>query len=225
MRLLPTLALLAATAAPAGLLAPGAAAAAEAKPYIVTVHSRVLFGQDGRAQDVTVLEADKQPAAFVAAVKDRLGKARIAPPTDAGAPATLGTGVAMAFEVTPAPGGGQGQVRVLGMAMQPLLLKMEVQALPPDAFAVGETERQLTLQCNVDVQGRCAQVAVRGEGMPESVRRWARTTTEAWRFEPQTLNGKPIESSHEITLLVTTAADLKPEDFREDKFDRATRGR
>ncbi len=69
-----------------------------------------------------------------------------------------------------------------------------------------------------------APLAVHGEAMPKSVRRWARTTTEAWRFEPQTLNGKPIEGSHEITLLVTTAADLKPEDFRDDKFDRATRG-
>ncbi len=213
----------------AALLVPAAHAAAASdptKPYQVTVQARVLFGTDGRAQDVAVIDADRQPAAFVNAVKERLAKARIAPPTDQGAPATLGTGVAMGFEVTPAPAGGQGQVRVTGMNLQPLLVKMEVLAMPRDAFAADETERRVTLQCTVDLQGRCAQVGVKGApGMPEAVRRWAKATTDAWRFEPQTLNGKPIEGSHEVTLVVMIEPDLKPEDFREDKFDRATRNR
>lgn len=222
MRLFITFALVATLATPT----PHAAAAGDLKPYQVTVQARVLFGTDGRAREVAVIDADQQPTAFVTAVKDRLAQARIAPPTDQGAPATLGTGVAMGFEVTPAVGGGQGRVRVLGMNLQPLLVKMDVLGMPKDAFATGETERSVTVQCAVDVQGRCAQVGVKGEpGMPESVRRWARATTDAWRFEPQTLNGKPIEGSHELTLLVTIEPDLKPDDFREDKFDRATRGR
>ena len=193
-------------------------------PYTVTVQARVLFGTDGRAQEVGVVDSESQPAAFVAAVKDRLAKARIQAPSDQGLPATLGTGVSMTLEVT--PGAIGGQLRVLGLQMHPLALATRLVALPDDAFISGETERELLILCDIDLQGRCAQATVKGApGMPESVRRWARLSTEAWRFEPQTLNGKPITGSYETRLRISTDPSLQPEDFRASKFNRATGGR
>ena len=89
-------------------------------PYTVTVQARVLFGTDGRAQEVGVVDSESQPAAFVAAVKDRLAKARIQAPSDQGLPATPETGVSTTLEVTPGVNGGQ--LQVLGLQMHPLVL-------------------------------------------------------------------------------------------------------
>jgi hypothetical protein len=199
-------------------------AGAATEPYQVTVQARVVFGSDGRAQSVRVVDADTQPAAFTAAVQERLSKARIPPPTLQDQPATLATGVSMFLQVT--PGASGGQVRVLGLQMHPLSLAMRLVAMPDDAFLAGETERQVTVVCEVDVQGRCAQASAQGlPGVPESVRRWARLTTENWRFEPQTLNGEPIPGRYEVTLVVTSDPSLMPEDFRQSKFERTVRGR
>lgn len=217
-----------ATALVCALAAPLTQAQAQAQtdgqPYQVQLQARVVFGTDGRAKTVDVLDANAQPAAFIAQVRDRLARARIQPPVEAGQPAQLGTGVSLVLDVTPGPQGGQ--VRIADLVMHPLLLAMRLVAMPDDAFISGETEREVQLQCDVDVQGRCAQATVQTvPGMPESVRRWARLTTEDWRFEPQTLNGQPIPGSYQTRLKVLKGPDTQPEDFRVPKFERITNSR
>ncbi len=201
-----------------------ATAQTDGKPYRLQLQARVVFGTDGRAKSVDVLDADAQPAAFIADVRERLARASIQPPTEAGQPAQLGTGVSLVLDVTPGPQGGQ--VRIADLVMHPLLLTMRLVAMPDDAFISGETERDVQLQCDVDVQGRCAQANVQTvPGMPESVRRWARLTTEEWRFEPQTLNGQPIPGRYQTRLKVLKGPDTQPENFRLPKFERITNSR
>ena len=58
--------------------------------------------------------------------------------------------------------------------------------------------------------------------MPESVRKYAKASLEHWEFEPQRLDGQPIEGEYEVRIRLETV-DGKPQDFREDRFRRILR--
>lgn len=207
-----TLALLASLALPA-------LAADPLEPYAVSVWSRVLFGTDGKAAEVAVYEEDKYPAQFVQNVKARVAQAQVQPPVVDGQPVTLRSGVEMRFTVTPKPDGG-GTVRVDGLSVAPLPLRQSLAAYPADIAANGGWQGEVLGICTVGADGRCKKVdVVAPAGMPESVRRYAKASLDAWRFEPQLVDGKPIESEYRL-LMVLNTLDTAPEDFRQDKFER-----
>jgi len=195
------------------------------EPYTVDVWARVLFDELGAAQQVDVLEAQQHPAAFVAAVRTRLERARIEPRTLAGSPATFRTGVKMSFEVRPAGPGAGGTVRVLGLHMLPLPLVQRYADFPKDIAAADGWSGSLAATCTVSTAGTCRQVAVKADAaLPESARRFARASLELWTFEPQRVGDQPIEGEYTEEFKLSSSASA-PEDFRQDKFLRAISGR
>lgn len=207
------------------LLSAGAALAADAlDPYPVSVWSRVLFGPDGKPQTLEVVDADQYPAGFVQNVKQRVAQASIQPPVVDGKPVTLRSGVEMRFTVTPKPDGG-GQVRVDGLSVGALPVKRYLAAYPADIAATGGWQGEITGVCTIGTNGRCRAVDVLAPaGMPESVRRYAKVSLDGWQFEPQEVDGKPIESEYRLLMRLNTL-DSVPEDFRQDKFQRLLKGK
>ena len=188
-------------------------------PYPVSVWTRVLFGVDGKPAEYAVVDEEKYPAKFVENVKVRVAQAKIQPPLVEGKPATLRSGVEMRFTVTPNAEGG-GAVRVDGLSVGPIPIQKSLAAYPADIAANGGWEGQVLGICTVGVQGRCKTVEVVAQpGMPESVRRYAKASLDGWVFEPQLVDGKPVESEYRLLMYLNTL-DTTPEDFRQDKFER-----
>lgn len=193
-------------------------------PYPVSVWSRVLFGTDGKPQSLELVDADQYPAGFVANVKQRVAQATIQPPMVEGKPVTLRSGVEMRFVIAPKPEGGAA-VRVDGMSITALPVKRSLPAYPADIAATGGWEGEITGVCTVGTNGRCRKVdIVVNAGMPESVRRYAKVAFDGWEFEPQEVDGKPIESEYRLVMRLNTL-DATPEDFRQDKFQRVLKSR
>ncbi len=192
--------------------------------YTVAVWARVLFDESGAAKEVEVIESGKHPAAFISAVRSRLERARIEPRTLSGSPAEFRTGVMMSFEVSKAGSAG-GTVRVLGLQMLPLPVEQRYVGYPDDIAATDGWSGSVTATCIVSTAGNCRQVTVKAvPGIPESARRFARASLELWRFEPQRIGDVAIEGEYTLELSLLTAGNA-PEDFRQDKFQRAIRGR
>ena len=201
------------------VLAAHAGAAEDLAPYPVSVWTRVLFGVDGKPQEYAVVDEDKYPAKFIENVKVRVAQASIQPPVVDGRPVTLRSGVELRFTVTPNAEGG-GSVRVDGLSMGPMPLRKSLASYPADIAANGGWEGQVMGICTVGGNGRCRTVEVVAQpGMPESVRRYAKASLDGWVFEPQQIDGKPIESEYRLVMQLNTL-DTAPEDFREDKFQR-----
>lgn len=201
------------------LVAMPALAADALDPYPVSVWTRVLFGVDGKPQEYAVVEEDKYPAKFIENVKRRVSQATIRPPVVDGKPVTLRSGVEMRFTVTPQADGG-GSVRVDGLSVGPMPVRKSLASYPADIAANGGWEGQVMGICTVGSNGRCKTIeVVAPPGMPESVRRYAKASLDGWVFEPQQVDGKPIESEYRLVMQLNTL-DTAPEDFREDKFQR-----
>ncbi|TDP62738.1 energy transducer TonB [Roseateles toxinivorans] len=193
------------------------------EPYSVSVWARLLFGPDGKPAEYAILDEDKYPAKFVENVKVRLARAVIPPPHIDGIPTTLRTGVELRFTVTRTAQGGS--VRVDGIAMGPLPVKQYFASYPRDVARSGGWQGDVTGVCTVGVDGRCRSIEVAAlPGIPESVRKFMRASLEGWEFEPQLLDGQPVEGQYTLKMRLNTLDDA-PEYFREDKFLRVLRSR
>jgi hypothetical protein len=213
--------------AAAALLAVASAAMAQgsAEPYSVTVWSRVLFGPDGKVAEAALVDEAKLPAAFAENALARVKRASIQPQQVDGKPVTFRSGVELRFRITPQAQGG-GTVRVEGVHVGPLPVKRYYASYPKDVGRTAGWEGEAAATCSVAVDGRCASIEVNAlPGMPESVRRFMRASLEGWEFEPQQVDGQPVEGQHRLAIRFRTLDDLPIEDFREDKLDRLMRGR
>lgn len=189
----------------------------------VWIWSSVLFDAQGQASSVRVQDEAEQPAELVAQARQRLAQARIQPPVKDGAPVTLETGVGLRFVVRSGPEGASA--RVQEMAVRPLVIKAVRLKLPDDVRAARGWEGQVTVRCTVDTEGQCKDTEVEAlPGVPESMRRWGRLSLEAWRFDPQRIDGQAVEGAYTYTFHVRTI-ERRSEDFRQDKFDRIQRQR
>jgi len=197
---------------------------ADTRPYRVSVWSRVLFGPDGRPKEIALVDEASYPAAFARSVRERVARTRVPPPQLDGKPATLKSGVVLRFQVTPqADGGGTVQLQDLGIS--PLPTKQYLASYPRDIRRSPGWQGQATGLCQVGTEGRCTQIDVKAlPGMPESVRRHVRASLEAWTFEPQQLDGQPIEGEYTLHLHYETWGG-RPDDFRQDRFLRLLRQR
>lgn len=192
-------------------------ASAAPEPYPVSVWARVLFGPDGKPVEYALVDEDKYPAKFAENVKSRVARATIQAPVVDGKPVTLKSGVEMRFTVTPTADGG-GTVRVDGLSMGPMPVQRFYANYPSDIAQTGGWEGEVTGVCKVAQDGRCSSVDVVAlPGMPESVRRYARASLERWQFEPQQVDGKPVEGEFTLKMKLSTVESTM-EDFREDKF-------
>jgi len=194
-----------------------------AEPYPVAVWARVLFGPDGRVVEQSLVDEAAYPAQFADNVKARVSRTKIEPPRTDGKPATLRTGVRIDFIVTPTAQGGS--VRMSGLSMGPIPTRTYYASYPRDVGQTDGWQGEVVGICKVGTEGRCVSVEVSAlPGMPESVRRYAKASLEGWTFEPQQLDGKPIEGEHTLRLQLNTL-DGAPEDFRQDKFQRILKSR
>ncbi|MES2585006.1 MAG: energy transducer TonB [Pseudomonadota bacterium] len=194
-----------------------------AQPYTVEVWARVLFDTQGRATEYALVDEAQYPAQFAANVKERVARAKIEPPRDAGEAATLRSGVRLDFQVTPSAEGGS--VKIVGLSMGPLPTQRYYASYPKDVAKAGGWEGEVQALCTVGSEGRCTAIEVKAlPGIPESVRRFAKASLEGWTFEPQQVNGKPIEGEYTLRLRLNTLDDA-PEDFRRDKFQKILNSR
>jgi hypothetical protein len=192
-------------------------------PYPVSVWARVLFGPDGKPLEYALVNEEQYPVKFSENVRARVARAVIPPPTVEGRPVTLRTGVELRFEVTPTAEGGN--VRLQGIGMGPMPVKQYLASYPEDIGQVGGWQGEASATCVVAKDGRCARIDVQAlPGMPQSVRRYLQASLERWVFEPQFVDGQPIEGQFVLAVKFDTL-DTAPEDFRQDKFLRALRGR
>ena len=205
------------------LLGPAAAADGDGAPYRVDVWSSVIFGPDGKASSYTVKNESELPGPFAAAVKKRLGAARVEPRLRDGKPATYRTGVRMEFEITRTPQGGV--VRMSALEMAPFPLRTYYAPPPPDIAATEGWHGSVTATCIVSTAGRCGPVAVKmAPGLQESARQFAKASLERWEFEPQMLDDVAIEGEYTLQIDLKTVGSA-PEDFRQDKLGRVLKGR
>ncbi len=198
----------------------GAAAPPSGAPYQVDVWADALFGTDGSLQRLEVPEADQYPAAFVQRLKQQFAKARIPPVTDdQGAPATFQTGLGLYLTVTPGVGeGASGTVRIDSVRVAARPVKRYAASAPADIPTSGGGPggaAQVSLTCTVQGDGSCSEVTVvNATAGSESLRRWGLASMAGWRFEPQRVNGQPVPSQWQQTL-VLEVMDTMPKDFRE----------
>ena len=196
---------------------------AAGEPYTVSVWARMLFGPDGKPLEYALVDEDKYPAAFAENVKRRLARASIQAPEVQGRPVTLRSGVEMRFTVTPSESGGT--VKVDGITMGALPTRRHYADYPKDLAQTAGWEGDAVGSCTVTVAGRCKDISTPAVPvMPESVRRFVRNSLERWEFEPQQVDGVPIESTHEFRVRLNTI-DTAIEDFREDRFQRLMKER
>ena len=139
----------------------------------------------------------------------------------------LSTGLRITLVVTPPAAGTppaaqdpaqgaapQAQVRLAGMAVEPLLLERRAAAFPEDLNSVPGWNGELTVLCTVDTAGLCSRFRLAaGPAVPESARRWAQATMAMWRWQPQRHDGQPVEAEVAQRFVLRTPDDL-PQEFR-----------
>ncbi len=203
-----------------------APARAQDEPYVTAVWARVLFGPDGRVREQALLDEARYPAAFVELARGHVAQARIRPPTVDGQPVTLRTGVRLAYRVSPGgPGATGSTLRLESLSTGPIPLSTSYASYPKDLAGSPGWSGELSGVCRVGTDGRCASIEVRAvPGLPESARRFLRVSLEGWTFEPEQVDGRPVEGDFVLHLNLRTRDD-RPEDFREDKFERLLRQR
>ena len=196
----------------AAALAP--ALAADDKPYTVAIWADVEIGTEGTVTAAKIKKESDYPAAFVAAVNKRIAALRIDPPTDAGAPATLRSGLLLSYTVTPSAGGGS--VSLDSINLSPMPVREQFAPYPRELSGQGDWKGKLTVSCLVGADGMCGSIEVVSDNgvLPEPARRFARDSLQKWKFEPQRLNGKPVEARFS-TVLDMTVEKTEIKDFRD----------
>ena len=191
-------------------------------PQVISVWSRVLFGEDGKVRESALVASESYDAAFADKVKAAVARASIQPPIVNGKAATLRTGVELRFEMT--SNAGRPAAKLLGISMGPIPPKS---GFDQDVLEkiVDEWKGEVTISCNVGADGKCVTACVTGSPTPpEPLRRYFKATVEHWQFEPESIDGKAIEGEYRNTFLVDVQ-DRRQEDFRSEKFDRTIRRR
>lgn len=188
--------------------------------HTITVWASVMFGADGKATSWRFVNEAEVPPSLIANAQVLVQGATVQPPVENGAPASFRTGVRLMFVLVPTDDGAL--VQPGGMTTEPLPLKQFMAPFPADIRRTGGWRGSVTATCAVGVEGKCTAITVKAlPGMPDSVRRYARASLDQWVFEPQQVNGRPVPGESTLTINLETL-DTQPEDFRTDKFDRAT---
>ena len=195
-------------AAGACALALVAGAAQASERYRVVAVFDTVFGKDGRIERLQPHEEAEHPPALWQGLRARVENLRVPAPLDAqGQPATLNTGLYVELEVqTDAQG---GQLRIVGMDVQPLVLKRGHAAYPEELLRSAGWVGAVDAECQVGSDGRCGEVKTQAlPGMPPSLLRWAGETLALWQFQPPRLNGVPVVARFKQSFNLATPDGL-----------------
>jgi hypothetical protein len=191
------------------ILAAAMPSLAQEAPATFSVWARVLFGEDGKVRESTLIDEDRYPAKFAENVKARIARASIQPPVVDGKPSTMRTGMELRFAVGP-----EG-TKISGITMSPIPLKREFELAQKDSPRVWTGD--LTATCVVSPEGQCGAVEVAPvANLPEDLRRYMKTALERLRFEAQEIGGKPVEGEYVHRVAVTTVT-TSGKDFRDQR--------
>jgi hypothetical protein len=173
-------------------IALSASAALAADSYRVTAAFDTVFDADGRIVVLQPHEEADYPAAFWDGLRQRVQGLRITAPLDAsGRPAMLSTGLYVQVEVSAGRDGGQ--LKIVGMDVQPLVMKRGYVGYPEDIAGAAGWTGSVDAECLLGTDGRCGEVRVKAlPGMPPSVLRWAQVTLALWEFKPPRINDVPF---------------------------------
>lgn len=169
-----------------------ASVAQAADSYRITAAFDTRFDTEGRIAVLTPHEEAEYPPAFWDGLRRRVEGLRITPPQDAaGRPATLSTGLYVQVEVAAGPDGGR--LKIVGMDVQPLVLKRDHVAYPEEITRTAGWTGAVDAECLLGTDGRCGEIKVKAlPGMPPSVLRWAQATLALWEFKPPRINDVPF---------------------------------
>lgn len=182
--------------------------AAADDPYPVDVWAQVSYDTEGRATTVDFPDRGDYPAAFLAHLEALLRERTIEPRQLDGQPAVFETGVHLDLTVTPGEGGGS--VSVDAIEIMPRALRIPAARMPPELVASG-WEGVVLARCTVNPKGRCGRVRVETTvGVtPNAARQFAKQSLAGWLFQPQMLNGQPIESEITIPFRIHAGPNLR----------------
>lgn len=188
-------------------------AAAPSAPYSVFLTANAHFDVTGQLATVEFVDAGSLPAGFLAPVEAQLKKRPISPPQVDGAPATSDTAIYVAMTITPKPGGADAKVDSVGQG--PLLVRRTSQPYPRELRDMEHWTGKLVGECTVGIEGRCGRINIAQEdpGMPKPARRYVRETMQKWKFEPQRVGGKPIQTQYQSAFALQTGDAAPPEYF------------
>ncbi|WP_431260972.1 energy transducer TonB [Roseateles chitinivorans] len=190
-----------------------AGASAQEVQQPLNVWFDVLFDENGQAKEVVPIDEASQSPAFWQQMTARLQKAKIPPRQEDGKNASFRTGVRLYLNVDKV----KSTVAISSMQMVPIPTKIAYASYPKDAASNAGWEGEIKMICRVGTDGTCVQANVEmPAGMPESLRRYGRASMEQWRFQPQEVNGKPVEGEYVVQMRMKTRDDM-PVDFRDPR--------
>ena len=191
--------------------------------YSVTVLADVLFNANGQVASIDIRDEKQYPQEFLNKVLERLQKAKIPPVIEDGQAKTFRTGVFATLLITPNDSGGS--VSFKSLRIEPLVLKTYAASYPKDLVMSPGWEGTVTASCDVGVDGKCHAIQLDAlPGVPDSARRFVKTSLEGWQFQPQQVDGKPVPGRASVVFNMESA-DFAPLDFRIPKFDRILQSR
>ncbi|MBH9552016.1 hypothetical protein [Inhella gelatinilytica] len=165
-------------------------------PYTVTVMGEARVDSQGLVLDWQPLPDEKQPPAFLQALRANLLGRQLDPGRDAnGQPGEMEAGLRVRVQVHPAGAEGAAQVRITGLAVMPVVLDRPMRPYPPSVrhLNFAEWEGRALVRCRVGAAGECEQPAVEGvQDMPEAFQRYIIDSSKRWVFKPIRINGQPI---------------------------------
>ncbi len=160
------------------------------KPYKITVWADVLYDTTGHPVQIDFPAKDKYPAKFIQNLQLKLAMSKVEPPIENNLPATFETGVRIELTITPSESGGN--VKIDGMYEQPRIIKKAMDKYPSDLLRANWSG-DVRVKCLVGLEGKCTVVEiVDSPNLPQSARKFAIGSMNAWRFKLQKINGKPI---------------------------------
>jgi len=205
MRLLPLLF----PAAMALCLAAAAPARAADAPYEVVVWADAKYDAAGALTALSFPQAKDYAPALLENLRTRIAARPASPRLDGDVPATFETGVRVTLTVTPET----GSVSVDEMVDMPRVLRT-TQARFTEDMAAGAVsfDGRVVASCTVSVKGRCGPVEIltdNGE-VSQEVRQIAKSALSGWRFEPQKVGGKAIETKVVLPFVIERAGVARP---------------
>jgi hypothetical protein len=163
------------------------------KPYEVQIWSSVMFNTEGSPTEIRIEKESEYPAKFIEAVKARIAATTIDAAMHQGHAATYKTGILMGYTITPSDQGAS--VSLDEFKFSPLPLRQTIMGIPSQFMKEGSWEGKVISKCTVGIEGVCIKTESYAESgtLPEAIRRFVKDTMAKWKFEPQSINGQPIE--------------------------------
>ena len=179
------------------------------EPYEIVVWADADYAASGELTSLEFIDAKDYPEPFLANLRSRIEAREYTAPVVDGQPARFETGVRVTITIT--PGAGGGQVKIDEIVDGARVLRMTAARAPTNVQG-NQWSGVVLARCIITAKGRCnlADVVERSGLDGSSATSFAKGTLEGWRFKPQRVNGKPVESELIVPLKLEAAGVTRP---------------